>query len=562
MAEPLGLAVPLSAMNIVSWYGMLRVGIQLVHDDFESRKSAEEDVRYMLIDLRHQETSLKDWRRDWQISKQTPEEVFRQYWGDDRLEIIKEMLKRIEADLKRARKKLGKLAEMEGHWHNMGKMRRKYYKTKFIWTKKKFVQELIDRLPKNMNVIKEQSSAGWKQQQQEHAREVAHTTPYHTQVAHLLVQMAMQNRKDAEDLRECCGRVKDEIAVLLDLDMFDAVAAKTDYKLVKRIAQVHGVGHLKLELLLREAGRQQGELTRVVVEKAASDAMPESRVIDAFRPMLDTAGCTYHFAPNSSTRLCLSKFRREGDPCSRLQREFREVLADQDPPSYNAATKKFVDHELVLGGLSRSRVAFEMAQACLLFFRTTWIAGLCRCRLRCGVASTSPASKCHQFGLDIVETAHQPPLCRNPHDPGRYGEGEMGDSWCSKNFHWNDLNKPIRHLGLLLIEFSLSTIVLPETKNDVHGAAPVTDVCVRVKGEPGPWKWEKLSLMTVLKLVRKSLNDKNHIEEAVRHCLTESFPASPSDAEWERHLRRFYFKVVKPYVLPTCLVFLLLTKSV
>jgi hypothetical protein len=221
-----------------------------------------------------------------------------------------------------------------------------------------------------------------------------------------------------------------------------------------------------------------------------------------------------------------------------------------------------VNHELVLGELSNSRIAFELAQACLLFLRTTWIAGLCRCGLRCGVLSNSPAVKWHQFGLEMIGTTHQPPLWRNPHDPGRYVEGTLDYSWCARNYHWCSLNKPIRHLGLLLVEFTLSTIVFPETDGSVDGAAPVANIHVLVKAEPGPWRWEIISLKTVSKLVKQSFNDNEHIAKAVEHCLTGSFPSSPSDAEWETHLRGFYFKVVKPYALPTYLVFLLLTWSV
>ena len=63
MVEP---AIPTSAtiaafvMTIISWYGMLRTGVQLVHDDIESRKSIEENIRNMLIDLEHYENSLQD----------------------------------------------------------------------------------------------------------------------------------------------------------------------------------------------------------------------------------------------------------------------------------------------------------------------------------------------------------------------------------------------------------------------------------------------------------------------------------------------------------------------
>lgn len=562
-AIPAGATVAAFSMAVISWYSMLRTGVQLVYDDREAGKSVEEDVRDMVVDLEHQETGLNDWQRSWMISKQTPNVVLVQYWGAQRLHIINEKLARMKADLEKARDKLDGLAEMEeGHWRDMGKAKRKCYKIRFIYTKKKYVQELIDRWPKNMTVIKEEADAGWLEQRQARAREVAHSTPYHMQVAHLLVQIAMQNRNDANALKACCQVVQDEVAVLLDLDVFDVIAAVTEDKDVERIAQAFEAGHLRIELLLREADRQQAELTRVVVERAPNGPTPESRVVDAFRAILGTEGCTPHFASNASTLFCLSKIHRTRDPCSKLQQTFGEVLSSQAPPRYDAATEQFVDHELVLGELSNSRAAFELAQACLLFFRTTWIAELCRCGLRCGALSNSPVVKRYQFGLEMIGTKHQPPIWRDPDDHGGYVTGKLEHSWCTTNYHWDGLNKPLRHLGLLLVEFTLSTIVFPQTDGSEDGAAPVANIHVLVGAEPGSWRWEAISIRTVSKLVKRFFNDNEHITKAVEHCLTGSFPSAPSDAEWETYLRRFYFKVVKPYVLLTYSVFLSLTCSV
>ena len=127
--------------------------------------------------------------------------------------------------------------------------------------------------------------------------------------------------------------------------------------------------------------------------------------------------------------------------------------------------------------------------------------------------------------------------------------------WCTTNYHWYGLNKLIRHLGPLLVEFSLSTIVFPETVDNIEGPRPVAQIHILVKAEPGPWKWEMLGLKTVLKLVRQSFSDSEHFAGAIKYCLTGLFPSSPSDNEMEKHLWDFYFKVVKPYVLHPWLTF-------
>lgn len=553
MAEPTipaAVTIAVLVMTVTSWYGMLRAGVQLVHDDMESRRSAEEDILDMLVDLEHQQISFTDWKRTWLISERTSETVLLQFWGGTRLNIIKQKLKRIGSDLEKAREKLGRLAEMKsGDWADMNKLRRSIYKTKFISYQQKYVRDLINRWPNNMTVIRDESKAGWDEQLQSVYREIELITPYHTQAAHLLVQIAMQNLKDAEALRTCCQVVRDDVAIFLDLDLFDAFAAVTEAEHVERIEQVLQAGHLKLELLLREANRQEAELTRVVVERVSNRATPESRMVDAFRAILSTLDCTPYFAPNTSTLFSLSKCRRAGDPCSTLQQSFREVLADQDPPTYDALTGQFLNHGAVLGEVSNARAASELAQACLLFLRTDWIRGLCRCTVRCGVLPNVPAAKRHQFGLELVETTHQIPLWRDPHEPGQYVEGSPEHSWCTTDYRWYGLNKPIRHLGLLLVELSLRTIVFPVTCDNTDGAAPVAEIHILVKAEPGPWKWECLSLGAVLNLVKQSFNNSELVAGAVEHCPTEPFPSSPS-VEMEKDLRGFYFRVVKPYVLP------------
>lgn len=552
MAEPTlpaGATIAAFVMAVISWYGMLRTGIQFVYDDIKGRKSAEADVWDMLVDLKHQKQGLEDWKRQWRISKHTPDAVLLEFWGADRHNVIYEKLKRIKSDLEKVIKSLGRLAHMEnGRWADAGALKKNYHILTFIWAKKKHVQSLLDRGPKNMIAIKEASDAGWQQQEQRLAREIAHIKPYHVQVARLLVQIAMQNPKDAEALRACCQAIRDDVTVFLDLDLFDDFAAVTKDQPVERIEQFFQAGHLKLELLLREADRQRAEFARVVIESASKGEAPESRIVDAFRAMLGTQDSTHRFASNASTSFCLSRYRRAGDPCSTLQQSFRDVLADQNLPTYDAETEQLSNHGTALGELSKARAAFELAQACLLFIRTTWIQELCRCSVRCGTRSRTTTTNQHHFGLELVEIRHQPPPWCNPQDPGCDVIEDLGDSWCMQDHYWYGLNKPLRHLGLLLLEFCLGTAVIPETSGNGDGAAKVSQIRIRVRTAQGRLEWERINLKTVLKLVRQSLNDGERFTGAVEHCLTGTLPGAPPDADMEEYLRDFYFKVVQPYV--------------
>jgi hypothetical protein len=552
MAEPTipaGATVAAFVMTIISWYGMLRTGVQLIHNDIAARESADEDIRNMFIDLKHQENCLNDWRKLWIISKYTPNAVLLQYWGAARLEIINEKLKRIEADFARARKQLKGFSQLdEGRWKAYKKARRTWLIQKFIWTKKAFVQELIDRCPKNMSVIKDEADSGWSEQKSLLDREITLVTPYHIQVAHLLVQIATRTRNDVDALRTCCQLVQVDFAIILDLDIFDVVKAVTKDTDAARIAEVSQAEHLILDLLLREADRPDAELIRVTVERSRNGAIPESRIYDAFKAILDNQRRNPHFTSYASTQFGLSKTRRPGDPCSKLRHTFRDVLARQYPLSYNEVTRTLVHHELVLGELSTLRAAFELAQACLLFLRTTCLSELCRCSIRCEALWRSPSVKWYQFGLEMGGTTHQTPLWRSPYDPTSLIEGELADSWCANEYDWDTLNKPLRHLGLLLIELTLGTIVVPRTVDSVRGAASVTAMEILVKSPPSSNTWKSLDLHAILTLVKSSVHDSDLFAEAVEYCLTGSFSPAPSDAEWERNLRRFYFRVVKPYV--------------
>ena len=551
---PVGATIAAFVMTVISWYGMLRTGVQLVHDDNERRKSVNEDIKDILADLEHQANGLRDWKGKWCISRKTSDVVLAQLWGPRRLRIIREKFERIKSHLQKAREKLGPLAQLADHdWMHENKFKRRYYTISFIWTKQKYVQELIERASNNIAVIKEESEDGWREQRQIRGREVACLTPYHIQVAHWLVRIAMQNLKDVDNLRSCCHFVQDDVTVLLDLDIFDTFSAENEDQHVERLTQAFDVGHLKLELLLREANREEGELKRVLVERVFDGLTPESRIVDAFRAILGTSECTPCFTADSSTLFRLSKHRRAKDSCATLPQSLRDVLADQDPPRYNAQIEQFSNQTTMLGKVSVAKAAFELAQACLLFLRTTWIQELCRCTVRCGVPYNTSTLQWHQFGFELGQTMHRP-LFRRGHyqSPRSFHErpGNPEPSWCTQNNHWYGLMKPIRHLGLLLVEIFLGTIVLPQTNNEGNGADTVGNIHMIIEEQSSSSKWETFSLSKILRLIRQSFNDSDHVEAAIKYCLTNSFPSSLSDDEMEKHLRRFYFTVVKPYVSP------------
>lgn len=161
-------------------------------------------------------------------------------------------------------------------------------------------------------------------------------------MAHFIVQIAAQIQNDADALRTCCQLVQEDFAIILDLDIFDIVKAVSEEQDTPRITEAFQTGHLKLDLFLREVHRPDTELIRVAVERSRNSAIPESRIFDTFRAIMENQSCKFHFTFDNSTLFGLSKTRCCGDPCSRLWQTFREVLADQDPPNYNGDQNKSV----------------------------------------------------------------------------------------------------------------------------------------------------------------------------------------------------------------------------
>ena len=547
---PVGMTIAVVVMTVISWYGMVRNGLELLFQDLAARKQVEADIDDMYTDIKHQEKNLKTWQREWYICKYTPDEVLLQYWGEDARDTIKKKLVRIQDDLRKAKQALDKVS-------GLNKVLRK---VTFIGRYKKPTRELIKNYAENMTTIEKECKEGWDGRQRSLISQFGHVSRRDIQVSYSLIQIAMQIKTDAEALRASCQNVERDIAVLLDLDLFRSSAPEVLFPNVERFTQILEAGHLKLELLLREADQQQEELTRVEVEKAPDGEIPESRDIDAFRAILgattNNPHC-HHFNFNSSRTFRMSKIQRTGELCSRLHQVFHEALVCDIGSTYDANTRQLADNEAVLGQVSNSRAAFEVAQVCLLFLRNSWIANICRCRLRFGPLPDSTEQQLYHFGLDMTTTTHQPPKWPNPHSNGNYVQGDLHHSWCARDiWHWNSLNKPIRHLGLLLVEFALGTAVFPTVDSTTDGAAKITYISV-LNTDPNRWGWIHISLRDTLKMVKRSCNDSDRVAEAVKHCLTASFDLASSDCEWETNLKRFYYRVVKPCVLHRCRVSLL-----
>ena len=541
---PAGASIALAIIAALGWYGMLRTGIQLVHDDWKAAPKYKQEITNMLVDLSHQERGLEKWKKQWMISEYTPDEILSMYWGGPDSRIIQSKLDMIKTNVLETKKELENIATLnEGKWIET-KLRNKKRQAKFILTKKSYIQKLIDTVPNSVDAIDKAANRGWEAQQEQLYGGVLHNTPYHTQIALLLVQIAKQTRRDLNALRRCTQALRD-FYIELDLDVFDALTALSKDVHSATVATAAAAGHMRLDLLLRESEDPTAEMVRARVERSLAVPGGYARAIDAFRSVMTAQQASIHyFALNNSTIFSLCKTFRESDPCSPTRESLRQKISRNAPKSYNERTNQLSPCTLVLGDISTFRVAYELSQACLIFLRTTWISEICGCALRCGGRQLSPTDRCYEFGLNM-ETTHQLPCWRNPNNPSNataFIQGEMDDSWCTTDGNWNVMTKPLRRLGLLLLEITLGTIVL-QTRTNSDGS--ITHIFLLVRGT-NTFATRRIRLEKALALVKNAVHGSDEFSDAVECCLTRVLDQAPIDAEWDALLKTLYFDIVKP----------------
>lgn len=515
--------------------------------------------------------------------KGPPDEFFLLLWGEanyeiikDRLETIKSLFEGREHNLKRY------IGRTEDDWKQMSKTRRAYLKKRFVYWDKVIYSspDTVEGFASALKRIEEVAKKGWKEQSRKIIRSLEASDheigrlrnlhPYHVLMAHCLAKIAVghDGSSDAEQLRRCGqeDRIRQSLAIVIDADIFKLAASPSDGDDLKNaleyVADLDNI-RWKVDLLLRESNQPNEQFVRVEFERyAGTEPPPASRISDAFNmvvlPHNDKA---YFRADVPSPRYFeLTKVRHE-ESGPRLQSTIQDRLAtvvNQGPPlATDLNSTPPISATRLLPEVPTYRAAFELAQATLLFLGTGWVGDLCRCAVRTGTG-VGPTS---QIGLDITFRIHaaQTGQAAAP-QPGVVPTSTAvacQNSWCSTNYDWDSMNKPPRRLGLWLIELALGTVIVPSQlsnpNNQTRGAQKVERISVLVTRTPAQapqaatYAWEDFTLDRVLSIAKRlSFNDNDDFKHAVEYCLTEEFPQSPNDSERELHLKKFYFRVVKP----------------
>lgn len=525
---PAGATIAAFAMAVISWYAVLRTGIQLIHNDIKESKSYFQTVKTMIDDLDLQRRELEKWKKQWLVFRDMPQSLHLNLWGEEEYSTIRIKLEDMNVLRKEAENDLHSFTALTGtNWKALNAAKRQYLKVKFISVKKNFLQELLAKMAKSLSKLNEAAKNGWQRDQEYKGGEVDFARVQHRAIGHLLVPVAMRSQLYTDTIWQSCNFARETLTTELDLDIFGASALASRGKYLEMIAQACAERHATLTILTRAAALQVAEMTRVgIKESAASTHNYVTALSDALdRIMKGTDEC--HCVIGADRRYHVFKSRVQVDgPGTGLRETLRQMQSTNAPPTFR-------NNEL-LGAISKFRIAFELAQATLLFLRTTWFSNICSCRIRCGQTSDLVEGLRYNFSLQLGSAEHESPQWANIPQ----------NCWAQCHYAWNTLTTPVRRLGLLLVETTLGTSVL-KIRCDSTGA--VSSI-IFVEGKPEDLRKKQYSLKAVLENVRLAAHRSARYEKAIERCLTAVLPDFATDAQMEGILARFYWDVVVPYV--------------
>ncbi len=443
---PAGISLAAFAGAVLSWYGMLRTGIQLMYNDIHAARSAEKDILNMLRDMDTQGRRLRAWKALWFVQEDIPESAFLLFWGEKVYQNIQGRLVSMDGHFKDARKKLRSVIDVpEAKWRNMHSLQKKAKKLRFILMQKDYIQKLIDRLETDLTRIQAEAKDGWRREDLVNRKgEVDCKEIYHVGVAHLLVRIASRTKADADALHSCCRAAQNSFNLELELDMFNhtnpppslgsghlsssgAVSRKGNST---AIAAADKKGYIVWNILSQRLLPGDQSLTRLHVEREAN--APTSggyNYTTALDRIIRGNAAQCHFQ-SSHIWFNMTMARIPCNIAAEPRQSLRQLLLENPTPN--------------LGNISKFRLTFELAQACFLLLRTTWFRRVCSCEIQCGRCTPESTEFTYRFQLRMGDFIHEPPQWRAASDP-----------WCAGNYNWNFLTEPLRRLGILLVEIVL-----------------------------------------------------------------------------------------------------------
>lgn len=516
------------AMGIIGWYGMVRNGVQLIYTDLKAAKSFDRDIEGLREGLLKQQRKIEKWKMQWLVSEDAPESLFLDFWGDAEYRGIKTTLSDMAANCNTTEKELKSFVQLdEKKWNAMTKCRKRIL---FIAVKGEYIRKLMDHIEKSVDGLQEAAKNGWQRSDFLKKPNVDFAKVYHAGIGRLLVPIAMRIRDDADALHHSCRLAREDTTLALDLDIFNHTdpdiathsGALTSSTVVSREASAATIAKAaKNDLFVWKLLVQNSQTTnmgsvRMQVQKVKVRNIRAVGITVAVDRIMRGNADKSHFEISG---ICFSIAMAQNSNHSSPEphRTLRDLFSGNDPPSFT--------NEDMLGKISKFRVVFELAQACLLLLRTSWFPRICSCHLRCARCFSASAELTYDIGLQMGSVSHETP---------RWATEVTGHCWGIDNYNWNSLTRPLRHFGLLLIEIVIGTPIR-HIHSDTSGVIGSID-----------WAERSDSLENVLTRVRRAFSGREAAEDAVRYCLTKVYPEAPMDDDMKDLLAEYYLDVVAP----------------
>ncbi|KAI1354101.1 hypothetical protein F5Y01DRAFT_22406 [Xylaria sp. FL0043] len=531
MALPTGAAIAGFVASVLSWYGSIRNGVQLVYNDYQAVKSADKSIEDLIEDIERHQRVVEGWKSKWMIPENSEvptwaagsnethpfESLYDLFWGDQKAQVKNTM----ETLRNRMVEANGKLRPFTGltrqQWNVMHCTKKKWLILVYIGAKKNYLMTLRDDIAKSIKNVQDDADHAWNKKRGRGITETVNDDEIrHEGMCHLLVPLAIATWQGLDGMRQICQATGDKYRTELELDIFGSSNASTLDRLSRAILSAAETRRVKLSILSqRKEETLSGHMNSSSIEKLVE--VPAQSGLGGPAAVLEV----------------LDGKSPESDfiTVERIQFIIRRLNHSRAPNKervgfWKTSTNAIRDVEIVqLRHRSLFRAAYELAQACLLFLDTAWFSNICSCELRCGMLPTSTLISEYEFALQIGSV--------HLHN----GDSHLYDveGVCDRR---NRLTQSLRRLGLMLIE-------LYRRKISHVGCIEGKVAFIRVDRDDGSQTYKEYYALDEF---LKNPQLPQGYRDALEYCMTAEFPDSILTARGslEDALKDFYEQVIQP----------------
>lgn len=527
---------------------MIRTGIETLYSDLHTLKAFTLDMN----DLRHRldtiESQFRDWRERWLIVSEDSVEshqcadLYQFLWGDKGYDEIRQQLLHLNTRLEEASKELGRYVELQKQAGPMSWLRKQRYKVVYIATRAKRIEKLITtKLEGSIGDISKKSDEMWldcwnKNHPGRFVEEIDLTEVRHSAICYLLVSLSTSEatHKNLDELGRSFETMKNEQIAELELDFFGTGSLGRD-RATNRLPNATASGHgekpvspviqyitqiilsrpLRFFVLTKPLSNQDSDANMTlhqVVPRTDANDIP-SRLMEAheaFKRSCEGVSCHFDTAESMFSVCRPQRFRT---------------------PNAHPGRLSFWERRPMLDPRSRYRAAFELAQACLLFMKSTWFSQFCGCELKYGWLRHTARSN-FEFALRLGASR----TALSDEQPRRHCHAERNKS---DALNLNNPTRSIRQLALILIEIEVQVDVREVTwENDDLSGNPARLRRLVVHPALNDFSTEQ-------EVLRSTRWNEKYYRPALEWCLKEKVSNDINEKKYERCLAEFYNKVVK-----------------